>query len=45
MLPALGVAPPLTEMAAAEIAIDLWHHLVYVTATTLALSYLDRPSS
>ncbi len=45
MLPALGVAPPITEMAVVEVAIDLWHHLVYVTATSLALSYLDRPPS
>lgn len=45
MLPALGVAPPITEMEVVEVALDLWHHLVYVTATSLALSYLDRPPS
>lgn len=45
MLPTLGVAPPLKDMAPAEVAIDVWHHLVYATATALALSYLDRPCS
>lgn len=42
MLPALGVAPPLTEWGAQEIAIDAFHHLVYVTATGAAYSLLDR---
>jgi hypothetical protein len=36
MLPALDVAPPVTEMAPAEVAIDAGHHLVYVVATALA---------
>ncbi len=45
MLPRLGVAPPITEMAPPEVAIDVWHHLVYATATALALSYLNRPTS
>jgi len=45
MLPTLEVAPPITEMAPTEVAIDVWHHLVYVIATALALSYLDRPCS
>lgn len=41
-LPALDVAPPLTEMGAEEIAIDAFHHLVYATATGLAYSFVDR---
>ncbi len=45
MLPRLGVAPPITETAPTEVAIDVWHHLVYATATALALSYLNRPTS
>ena len=45
MLPALGVAPPLREWGASEVAIDLFHHLVYVTATGLAYAYLDRRST
>jgi hypothetical protein len=32
MLPALGVAPPLSEWGAAEIAIDALHHVVYSVA-------------
>src|SRR3954453_986420 len=35
-LPALGVAPPLTEWGAEEIAIDMFHHVVYVSATGAA---------
>ena len=42
MLPALDVTPPLTEWGAQEIAIDTFHHLVYVTATGLAYTLLDR---
>ncbi len=42
MLPALDVTPPLTEWGAEEIAIDTFHHLVYVTATGLAYTLLDR---
>jgi hypothetical protein len=41
-LPALGVAPPLTQWGAAEIAIDLFHHVVYVTATSAAFARLTR---
>ncbi len=44
MLPALDVAPPLQEWGATELAIDAWHHLVYVTATGLAYRFLDRNS-
>ncbi len=42
MLPALGVAPPLTEWGAKEIAVDALHHLVYAVATGAAYSLLDR---
>jgi hypothetical protein len=42
MLPALDVAPPLTEWGAQEVAIDAFHHLVYASATGVAYSLLDR---
>ena len=42
MLPALDVAPPLTEWDAEEVAIDAFHHLVYAAATGVAYSLLDR---
>ena len=42
MLPALDVSPPATEWGAQEIAIDLFHHVVYATATGLAYSWLDQ---
>jgi len=42
MLPALEVAPPLTEWGAKEIAVDGLHHLVYAAATGAAYSLLDR---
>lgn len=45
MLPALGVAPPAKEWGAKELAIDAFHHVVYVTATSLAYAALDRRSS
>ncbi|MGH8932157.1 MAG: hypothetical protein ACRDZO_16440 [Egibacteraceae bacterium] len=41
MLPALDVAPPLQEWSAQELAIDAFHHLVYVTAAGLAYKMLD----
>jgi hypothetical protein len=40
MLPALGVAPPLWEWGATEVAIDAGHHLVYTLATSLAYEAL-----
>jgi hypothetical protein len=43
MLPALGVTPPATEWGAGEVAIDAWHHVVYVTATAIAYNLVDRP--
>ena len=42
ILPALGVAPPLWEWGAEEVAIDTFHHLVYASATSLAYTLLDR---
>jgi hypothetical protein len=42
MLPALDVAPPVYMWAREEVAIDAFHHLVYVTATGVAYDLLDR---
>ena len=42
MLPALDVAPQLTEWGAEEVAIDAFHHLVYAAATGVAYSLLER---
>jgi hypothetical protein len=42
MLPALSVAPPVTKWRPHEVAIDVIHHAVYVTATDLAYRALDR---
>ena len=42
ILPALKVAPPITEWGVEEIAIDTLHHVVYVTGTGIAYSLLDR---
>jgi hypothetical protein len=41
-LPALGVAAPLTEWGAEEIAIDAFHHAVYVSATGAAYEALEQ---
>ena len=41
-LPKYEVAPPVVEWAAEDVAIDIFHHLVYVTATGLAFELLDR---
>jgi hypothetical protein len=40
MLPALGVAPPLWEWGATEVAIDALHHVVYTAATSVAYEAL-----
>jgi hypothetical protein len=40
MLPALGVAPPLWEWGAVEVAIDALHHVVYTVATSVAYEAL-----
>jgi hypothetical protein len=42
MLPYLEVAPPVTMWGGKEVAIDAWHHLVYVTATSAAYDALAR---
>ena len=42
MLPLLDVAPPVKQWGAVEIAIDLWHHLVYAVAAGLAYAAIDR---
>lgn len=42
MLPALDVAPPLTRWGAAEVAIDLTHHVVYAATAGLAYALVDR---
>ncbi len=44
MLPALKVAPPIKEWGAKELAIDAFHHAVYVTATSVAFTVLTRRS-
>jgi hypothetical protein len=41
-LPATGAAPPATRWESADVAIDVWHHLVYATATSVAYRWLDR---
>jgi hypothetical protein len=40
-LPKYEVAPPVTEWAAEDVAIDVFHHLVYVTATAAMFELLD----
>lgn len=40
MLPVLDVAPPFWTWGAEEVAIDVWHHVVYATATGLAYELL-----
>lgn len=42
VLPATGAGTSATRWGGAEVAIDLWHHLVYVAATGIAYSWLDR---
>jgi hypothetical protein len=44
MLPALEVAPPLKEWGVKELAIDAFHHSVYVIATSVAFTVLSRPA-
>src|SRR6266487_2058374 len=41
-LPKYEVAPPVTEWAAEDVAVDVFHHLVYVGAAALAFELLDR---
>lgn len=42
MLPSLGVAPPFWTWGTKEVAIDAFHHAVYVAATSVAYELLDR---
>jgi hypothetical protein len=44
MLPVLDVAPPFVFWGKKEVAIDLWHHAVYATATGLAYRLVDGRS-
>ncbi len=41
MLPTLGVAPPFWMWGKTEVAIDVFHHLVYVAATSVAYAALE----
>jgi hypothetical protein len=41
-LPRYEVAPPVLEWAPEDIAIDVFHHLVYITATAKAYELLER---
>lgn len=41
MLPALDVAPPPWKWGATELGVDAMHHLVYVTATSVAYAALE----
>jgi hypothetical protein len=41
MLPSLDVAPPVYRWEAKEVAIDAFHHLVYVAAAAVAYERLD----
>jgi hypothetical protein len=41
-LPALEVAPPFVFWGRKEVAIDLWHHAVYATATGIAYRLIDE---
>lgn len=44
MLPTLGVAPAITEWGPEEIAIDIWHHVVYALSAGAAYEWIDsRP--
>ncbi len=41
MLPSLDVAPRITLWGREEIAIDIWHHLVYALATAVSFELID----
>src|SRR5262245_51565065 len=41
-LPKYEVAPPVIEWEAKDVAIDVFHHLVYVGATAAAFEWLTR---
>lgn len=42
MLPKLGVAQPVTHWGKEEVAIDVFHHTVYATATGIAYEYFSN---
>lgn len=42
VLPATGAGSPATQWGSTEVAIDLWHHLVYVGGVGMAYAWLDR---
>jgi len=44
-LPHYGVAPPVLEWEAEDVAVDVFHHLVYVGAAALAFELLDRSAA
>jgi hypothetical protein len=43
-LPKLDAAPPVTQWGKEDVAIDLFHHAVYVTAAAAAYELLERRS-
>jgi hypothetical protein len=43
-LPKYEAAPPATEWGREEIAIDVFHHLVYIGTAAIAFELLDRSS-
>ena len=45
ILPALNVSAPVFKYGGKTTATDLWHHVVYGTATGIAYSCLDRRQS
>ncbi len=45
LLPALKVAPPAWKSEPAEVAVDVFHHVVYAVATGLAYAALEQRSS
>jgi hypothetical protein len=44
-LPKYEIAPPVTEWDAGDIAIDVFHHLVYVGVAAIAFELLERSES
>lgn len=40
-LPALGLTPPSWKWGAKEVAIDLWHHIVFATGAILGWVWVD----
>lgn len=45
MLPALDVAPPLWDSEPVDIAIDAFHHAVYVVVASIVFAAVERSSS